>query len=365
MPCQEPDKASRSTGSGLDPLLPCLPSLQATSYGHGSILLPCHLMMSQKPAREKGQRRYTSLACLNCRKKKIKCNNERPRCSNCNLYDNECIYGQDRRRASSTIVPPTENVNTVSSSDALQASENVQGGPTTQSEAALSPDAFVNLLPPLPGGPQPEFDTEFSQTIPLDDDWSYWAYPDENTQLFANSTINSSHDFSAFATNDSIEPVQDLDGLKFDDYSLQHSSANRYLSSDPESPEIFGVRTNPQPLPVAGEVRPAPRQEVSGSALDDVTKQLTSRLGRLQMAEDGRPRYYGATSNLHLLSGAGSLTQPNIRHVFVHGDAAIASAGLQWEADPDLETHLINLFFAWHNNLQVNHTLSATYLQGD
>lgn len=88
------------------------------------------------------------------------------------------------------------------------------------------------------------------------------------------------------------------------------------------------------------------------ASLKDVTKQLTSRLGRLQITEDGQPRYYGATSNLHILhSGFNSLVQPNIRNVIIHGEAAIAQAGLQWQGDALYEDHLINLFFSWHNAL--------------
>ena len=94
------------------------------------------------------------------------------------------------------------------------------------------------------------------------------------------------------------------------------------------------------------------RPERDAASLNDVTRQLTSRLGRLQIAEGGQARYYGATSNLHLLHGSpNSLVQPNIRNVVLHGDAAIAQAGLRWQGDPAYEEHLINLFFCWHNAL--------------
>jgi hypothetical protein len=46
------------------------------------------------------------------------------------------------------------------------------------------------------------------------------------------------------------------------------------------------------------------------------------------------------------------LTQPNIRHVLIHGEAAIVSAGLHWGGDDAYEARLISLFFSWHNNLQ-------------
>lgn len=98
--------------------------------------------------------------------------------------------------------------------------------------------------------------------------------------------------------------------------------------------------------------RPTELEDDHSSSVDGVTKQLTSRLGRLQITQGGHSRYYGATSNLHILhSGFNSLVQPNIRNVFVHGDAAIIQAGLEWPADPSYEDHLISLFFSWHNTL--------------
>ncbi|OAP58401.1 hypothetical protein AYL99_07491 [Fonsecaea erecta] len=101
-----------------------------------------------------------------------------------------------------------------------------------------------------------------------------------------------------------------------------------------------------------GKVRPHDSDDQDGAHLDSITKHLTSRLGRLQIAEDGQPRYYGATSNLHLLHrGPSSLCQPNIRQVVTHGEAAIARAGLHWKGDPEYEETLVNLFFSWHNTL--------------
>lgn len=98
--------------------------------------------------------------------------------------------------------------------------------------------------------------------------------------------------------------------------------------------------------------RPTESEDDHASSVDGVTKQLTSRLGRLQITQGGHSRYYGATYNLHILhSGFNSLVQPNIRNVFVHGDAAIIQAGLEWPTDSSYEDHLINLFFSWHNAL--------------
>lgn len=83
---------------------------------------------------------------------------------------------------------------------------------------------------------------------------------------------------------------------------------------------------------------------------DEVTRQLSSRLGRLQIAEDGQLRYFGATSNLHILhNGPSSLSQPYIRTTESHGKNAIVQANLEWLEDRDYEELLVELFFAWHN----------------
>lgn len=86
--------------------------------------------------------------------------------------------------------------------------------------------------------------------------------------------------------------------------------------------------------------------------LVNVTEQLTNRLGRLQIAEDGHPRYFGSTSNLYILHhGPKSLHKPNIRDVMALGDAAAEAAGYYWKPDVEYETELITLFFSWYNAL--------------
>jgi hypothetical protein len=104
----------------------------------------------------------------------------------------------------------------------------------------------------------------------------------------------------------------------------------------------------PQLTPASDQTRATATARLSS---DDPTEQLTSRLGRLQIAEDGRLRYYGATSNLHMIrNGLSSCVRPNIRSTFIHGESALARAGFHWESNPEYEEHLTNLFFAWHNS---------------
>ena len=44
------------------------------------------------------RKRRAPAACTFCRGRKIKCNNEQPRCSNCKIYEKECIYEQKKQR---------------------------------------------------------------------------------------------------------------------------------------------------------------------------------------------------------------------------------------------------------------------------
>ncbi|KIW21479.1 hypothetical protein PV08_02059 [Exophiala spinifera] len=122
---------------------------------------------------------------------------------------------------------------------------------------------------------------------------------------------------------------------------------------------VSSIETSPAAISVSAEQGSKRRVDRTrqveaddAATLDNVTRQLTSRLGRLQITGGGQARYYGAMSNLHLLNtGPTSLVQPNIRNVVSHGDAAIKQAGLQWTSDPTYENHLINLVFSWHNAL--------------
>ena len=51
-------------------------------------------------AQQKRPAKHVTTACLGCRRRKIKCDGVSPRCSNCILYDQECVYqhGVDKRK---------------------------------------------------------------------------------------------------------------------------------------------------------------------------------------------------------------------------------------------------------------------------
>jgi hypothetical protein len=53
---------------------------------------------ADEPQSKKGK--HVTTACSNCRRRKIKCDGTVPRCSNCVLYEQECVYhhGLDKRK---------------------------------------------------------------------------------------------------------------------------------------------------------------------------------------------------------------------------------------------------------------------------
>lgn len=95
----------------------------------------------------------------------------------------------------------------------------------------------------------------------------------------------------------------------------------------------------------------------------ELTAQLANRLGQLQFAEDGQLRYYGATSNLHMINhGLLSLFEPSIRTIRSCGDQVLRSNGLYWAGDLVYEEHLTNLYFSWHSPL-LNEVAKEVYLR--
>lgn len=98
---------------------------------------------------------------------------------------------------------------------------------------------------------------------------------------------------------------------------------------------------------------PRTRLESSEDLSDDeLTMKLTSRYTSLKIADNGQLRYYGVTSNLHMLGDQlSSLFQPTIRSTRHDADEVITQAGLDWDRDSEYEDRLFNLYFAWHDPL--------------
>ena len=112
--------------------------------------------------------------------------------------------------------------------------------------------------------------------------------------------------------------------------------------------------SEPSPILQSGNVSQNDGLGSSGTSDDEgeegIIPCLAARFGSLRRAPDGRLRYYGTASNHHFLkSFSQHENQIDIRDVQRVASAALENAQLDQEVPSSLETHLIELFFTWHN----------------
>jgi uncharacterized membrane protein len=115
------------------------------------------------------------------------------------------------------------------------------------------------------------------------------------------------------------------------------------LGYTPSVENIEKPKVAPDASPVASYSPPA---EGSSPLVD----QLAGNLGSLQIAEDGQLRFYGATSNLHLLvKGARKSINTHAFAVPEDIQATLEAAGVGQYVDAEFEEHLIKLYFCWED----------------
>lgn len=83
---------------------------------------------------------------------------------------------------------------------------------------------------------------------------------------------------------------------------------------------------------------------------DEVIDQLSARMGAFKIAEDGQLRYFGATSNLHIVhNGVSSLARPPGQSMRIEGEKALSRAGVDQIFSPEVERYLEELYFKWED----------------
>ena len=83
----------------------------------------------------------------------------------------------------------------------------------------------------------------------------------------------------------------------------------------------------------------------------EVTQQVSNRKGALVPSQNGSWRFYGATSNLHLMKRRANLGTSHSKALQQHsrGRSRLEALGLARMIDTDLINHLLRLYFTWHN----------------
>jgi hypothetical protein len=150
-------------------------------------------------------------------------------------------------------------------------------------------------------------------------------------------------------------PFPTLDNmLNFDIFEHNDLSMQFLMDMPAEMPLPFAHQQEIAPV---GQIEPVSQpQEDNNSASGDednteLVNQLSARLGSLRLAPDGKLRYFGTASNLHLIdnqtrSGENFMLRTPSR---VNTQSLLEVADLHQAVDVQLEEHLLRLFFTWHN----------------
>ncbi|KAK7715486.1 hypothetical protein SLS57_006873 [Botryosphaeria dothidea] len=121
--------------------------------------------------------------------------------------------------------------------------------------------------------------------------------------------------------------------------------------TSPPTTQAYNAPAQSRPVPT---IEPHPgltdssADDADDESEDELIKQISTRMGSLQLAPDGHLRYYGATSNI--LCDFPDTDHHQIRRsVRKEGRDVLEAANLDKTVDPAIEEHLINLYFAWQD----------------
>ncbi|KAH6869050.1 fungal-specific transcription factor domain-containing protein [Thelonectria olida] len=301
-----------------------------------------------------GGKKNVSSACLNCRRRKVKCDGN-DSCSNCVTADLKCVYNAhaDMRRISAKMVITDLEARILQLEQVLREHNIEQPWPTSTSPARSVLANESRLSPPVlrtqgdvqesrealgtTGGAKPGSVETGMHGIASVQDIPPPAVNSTPAQVTAD-TDRHAEESEAIGTNELRlpSPVHDPNTTNPDDQPFVLLGTPDFSAEQPEG----------LPDPSLGHGARAEDLEEDG----DITSILSARMGSLRIAEDGQLRYYGPTSNLHIhRDGFQSLSRSTIRHVATDGHEALKRLGLDQELPISLEMYLAKLYFAWED----------------
>lgn len=161
---------------------------------------------------------------------------------------------------------------------------------------------------------------------------------------------------TAFGINGSLDQswcdaafTDDLYPMNMDDSTV--SPDWPWMALFTSDQDLLPMTVVPDPAPAAHTSQPA--NQSAGSGEDDevdeeLVGQIAARFGSLHVAPDGKLRYFGTPANLHLFNGGkGPYSSPHATKV--DAEQLLRNADLETDIPPDIEQHLLELYFAWHN----------------
>ncbi|KAH8585501.1 fungal-specific transcription factor domain-containing protein [Bisporella sp. PMI_857] len=286
--------------------------------------------------------RHISTACTWCRNRKVKCDGKTPSCSNCVLYKQNCVYDySDKRKQSHKKTVQLLQDRVLLLEDLLK-KHGIKVPPASMStpiEPQHSPLRDV-------GGEIADSQSDQSMHVPegsLHLDESGGITEAGSTQPWQSAIDSWESTYKGYQLNDGIGiPLQNEARVHLNDTINVMPTLNS-TSGNESIPAGASAHVSPQ----SGYFQLTSQSDDDD---EDIMNQLSARIGSFQVAEDGQLRYFGATSNLHILhDGLSSLTTRHNRTARDDGDDVLARVGLTFAITPDLERHLEDLYFQWED----------------
>ncbi|KAK0645351.1 Nitrogen assimilation transcription factor nirA [Lasiodiplodia hormozganensis] len=332
----------------------------------------------QQSQQRKAPRRHVTTACLACRESKIKCDGGQPSCEKCKAKGRECKYSQDedKRRVS------LRNAIEILSARVDQLSQHILNNglqlPPMEPEAAASLSRILDVLrlpaanssaikaatfvapnPPTDHGPT---GLDFA---PAGFDWNF--LDGQSWGAHFNAAANVNQGFNTGVDPSSVPRPSVTDSAHPTSQAFTTPSASQPFASPPTqaytspptaqpltSPPTTQAYTSPsqtQPVPTIEQhpgLTDSSADDADDDSDDELIKQISTRMGSLQLAPDGHLRYYGATSNI-LCDFPDTDHHQTRRSVRKEGRDVLEANNLDKAVDPAIEEHLINLYFAWQD----------------
>ncbi|KAK8196234.1 fungal-specific transcription factor domain-containing protein, partial [Phyllosticta paracitricarpa] len=288
-------------------------------------------------SQRKPPRRHVTTACLACRESKIKCDGGQPSCEKCKTKGRECKYSQDEdkrrvslRNAIEILSARVDHLSQHIISNGLQL-------PPMEPEAQASLSRILEVLrlpaaksaalkPPVPSGldTSPERGPPSLDFAPAGFDWNFL-----DTHQWPAPFGENGNPHSGFTSSSYVSP-----------------SRAQSLTTPPAVVTMTTPSTQSVPALEHSGPMDNSADDSDDESEDELIKQISTRMGSLQLAPDGHLRYYGATSNILCDFPDTDHTQTR-RTVRRDGRDVLEAANLDKTVDPSIEEHLISLYFAW------------------
>ncbi|OKL61010.1 hypothetical protein UA08_03585 [Talaromyces atroroseus] len=294
------------------------------------------------------QRKHVTTACIPCRESKVKCNGATPSCSYCLNKGRACHYqvGGDKRKLSLRFAIELLTGRVDQLSQYILDNGLPIPAATQENELALRNTlesvglGHLKLTPDIPLSQNLNAETTSDYA-----DLQSFHLPELDT--VSPSLPGGSEFYLPIFSDDSagVANGQFPEGLQND---LFLDQLWNFVSDDMIQP----TSSNPTIPPTSC---PEPQQEQGGTMngeveeIEELVNQLSERMGSLQVGSDGRVRFYGPTSHFNLMEMPAPDNLTIHRTVRKDGLNLLGRLGIDKEVPQELEDHLINLYFTWHN----------------